>query len=309
MPTTRVVSAQDGVRLTVNMMVKQPTLIPARIMQDIDREFLINAVLRKLPNSGAGVYVFNESTPLFAEGDAEIVEEFGEIPVVSGRLGARKVAFTVKRALAMMVSQEMINRNDVDRVNTQIKQIRNTFIRTWERQFILALINHPDVPTMPASVAWDMAGAKFRTDITEADLLINGATNPEASDELFGFASDMLIIGERTKADLIQSDDFNKVFRQSPLADQAPEYKGELPGQFYGKRILVSREMDRVAPSTALLLESKTVGGIGDERPMAATPMYPDRPRETYRSDVVRQSAVVIDQPKAAVKITGLGTP
>lgn len=304
----KAVSFQDGPRITVSAMVKNPTVIPARVISDLQQMFIVDALLRRLPRTDSGMVQYDESTPLFADGDAEIVEEFGEIPTIGGSLGNRKVAFTVKRALAIMVSQEMVNRNNIDRVNTQIKQVRNTMVRTWETQFLLALLNHPDVGQYTATTPWDQATGKIRLDLTEAGLLIDNAAPTDNPDNYFGFEADTLVIGKRTKADLITSDDFNKVFRQSPLSAQAPEYKGTLPGEFYGLNIMVSRELDRLAPNKAILLQKKVVGGISDERPLSATPLYADRPRETWRSDTVRQSAVVIDQPKAAVILNGIGS-
>lgn len=304
----KAVSFQDGPRITVAAMVKNPTVIPARVISDLQQMFIVDALLRRLPPADSGMVQYDESTPLFADGDAEIVEEFGEIPTIGGRLGNRKVAFTVKRALAIMVSQEMVNRNNIDRVNKQIKQVRNTMLRTWETQFLLALLNHPDVGSYTATAPWDDPTAKIRADLTEAGLLVEDAAPTDDPDNYYGFEADTLVIGKRTRADLVQSDDFNKVFRQSPLADKAPEYKGTLPGEFYGLNIMVSRELDRLAPGKAILLEKKTVGGISDERPLRATPLYADRPRETWRSDTVRQSAIVIDQPGAAVVLDGLAT-
>lgn len=307
MATQKVVSVQDGPRITVAAMVKNPTVIPARVIQAMQQQFIVDSLLRRLPPTDSGMVQYDESTPLFADGNAEVVEEFGEIPTIGGRLGARKVAFTVKRALAILVSQEMVNRNNVDRVNKQIKQVANTMIRTWETTFFQAILNHPDVLSYNAPLDWGSATAKIRFDLTEAGLLIENAAPAEDLDNYYGFTPDTLVIGKRSKADLITSDDFNKVFRNSDrLAEQSPEYKGTLVSNFYGLRILVSRELDRLAPNKALLLESKTLGGISDERPTRATPLYPDRPRETWRSDTVRQSAVVIDQPKAAVWINGV---
>ena len=306
MPTKAIVSVQDGLRVTVAAMVKSPTIIPARIISDLQQEFIIDALLRTLPRTTSGSYEYNESTPLFADGDAEIVEEFGEIPTIGGKMGERKVAFTLKRALALMVSQEMVNRNNVDRVNTQIKQIRNTMVRTWETAFFLALLNHPDVQTMAAAAAWSAVGAKIRVDMAEGRKLISKAAPLSDPDNYYGFKADTLVIGEDTETDLITSDDFVKVWRDSPIVASGPEFTGTLPGSFVGLKIMRSRELDRLAPGKALLLESKTVGGIGDERPLSATPLYPDKPRETWRTDTVRQSAVVIDQPKAALWITGV---
>lgn len=299
-------SAQDGIRLTVNAMVKDPTLIPARVIQDLQQEFITDSVLRRLPPTASGVYTYDESTPLFADGSAPIVEEFGEIPIISGRMGDRKAAYTVKRALAMMVSQEMINRNDVDGVNKRIKQIRNTMIRTWETTFLTALMTLAG-NTQAAVGAWSGGTSAIRKDVNGARKKVEDAAPVSDTDNYFGFRADTLIIGHTSKYDLLNSTDFNSaVASTGPLAEKNTAYTGELPGQFLGLTVMVSRELDRLYPGKAVILERKTIGGIGDERPMRATELYPDRPRETYRSDLVRQSAVLIDQPYAACLITGV---
>lgn len=305
MATRKIQSVQDGPRLTVSAIVKQPTLIQRRIVSLLENQFIVDSLLRRLPPTQSGAYVYEESTPLFADGEAAIVEEFGEIPVISGQVGERKVAMTIKRALAMLISQEMVNRNDIDRVNTQTKQIVNTMIRTWETAFFMSLLNHPDVPTMAASAAWDDPTSKIRYDIAEGTSVIEDAGMADQAGNYFGFSPNTLVIGKRTRTDLITSDDFMKAFSDK-LVDQSPAYTGTLPGNFVGLNVLVSRELDRLAPGKALLLERGTVGGIGDERPLRTTPLYEKRETETWRSDTVRQSAIVLDQPKAALWITGV---
>jgi hypothetical protein len=303
--TDKIVSIQDGLRLTVQAMVKQPTLIPKRILSDLEYEYIITDLLRTLPPTKSGMYQYDESSPLFADGDAAIVEEFGEIPIITGKTGRRKVAFTVKRALAMLVSQEMIDRNDVDAVNTQIKQIRNTFIRTWENAFFLGLANHPDVPSINADTPWSDPASTIRHDLTEAKQTIVKAAPADEPQSYFGFRPNTLVISETTETDLLLSDDFNKVFKDS-APQQDTRYTGTLPGTFFGMAVMRSRELDRLAPGKALLLERKTVGGIGDERPMQSTPMRKIEDNETYRSNTVRRSAIVIDQPKSACWINGV---
>lgn len=303
---TKLISAQDGFRLTVNSMVKDPTLIPARIIQDLQQEFITDAVLRRLPPTDSGVYLFDQSTPLFADGSVPIVDEFGEIPIISGRMGDRSAAYTVKRAIAMMVSQEMINRNDVDAVNKRITQIRNTMVRTWETTFLTALMTLV-TQTQAAVGTWGGGTPNIRKDLALAKKKVKDAAPTSDPDNYFGFAADTVIIGHQSETDLSISTDFNSAMSsQGPLAPKSTFYTGELPGNFVGLNILVSREMDRLYPGKAIVLERKTVGGIGDERPMRATELYPDRPRESFRSDLVRQSAVVIDQPGAACIITGV---
>lgn len=306
---TKIASITDGPRITVAAMVKQPTIIPKRILSMLENQFIADSILRKLPPTQSGAYVYEESTPLFAEGDAPVVAEFGEIPLISGRVGARRVAVTVKRALGVQVSQEMINRNDIDAVNTQIKQVKNTFIRTWETVFVNALLNHPDVHTMTAGAAWDDPLAAIREDLIEGTNLIeNSSLADDADEDFFGFSPNTLVIGRNVRDALMLSDDFNKAYVDNK-ADESVLYTGKLPGRFFNvDAFLVSREMDRLAPDSAILLERKTVGGVGDERPLRSTPLYEQRERESWRTDTVRQSAVVIDQPMAACIIENVLT-
>jgi hypothetical protein len=308
MGTSPIVSATDGPRITVAAMVKNPTIIPKRILSTLENQFIADSILRKLPPTQSGSYVYEESTPLFAEGDAPIVGEFGEIPVISGRVGARRVAVTVRRGLAVQVSETMKSRNDIDAVNTQVKQVKNTFIRTWETAFLNGLLNHPDVHTMPTTAPWDGVGSAIREDLVEATALIEDSSVDDQPEDFFGFSPNTMVIGKNVRDALMLSDDFNKAYVDN-ISDESVLYTGKLPGRFFNvDAFLVSREMDRLAPDSAILLERKTVGGIGDERPLRATPMYEDKPRETWRSDITRQSAIVIDQPKAACVITNVLT-
>lgn len=306
MGTSSIASVTDGPRITVAAMVKQPTVIPKRILKELEQQFIADAILRRLPPTDSGAYVYEESTPLFAEGEAPIIGEFGEIPVISGRVGARRVATTVKRGLAVQVSETMQKRNDIDGVNTQIKQVKNTFIRTWETAFVNGLLLHPDVHSMPTAAPWDGVGSAIREDLIEATALIEDSSLDDAPEDFFGFSPNTMVIGRNVRDALMLSDDFNKAYVDNK-ADESVLYTGRLPGRFFNvDAFLISREMDRLAPDSAILLERKTVGGIGDERPLRATPLYEDKPRETWRTDITRQSAIVIDQPKAACIITNV---
>src|SRR5687768_14175649 len=184
---SKIASQSDGPRITVAAMTKNPVIIPRRIMSTLENQFIADELLRRLPPTQSGAYVFEESTPLFAEGDAPVVAEFGEIPLISGRVGARKVAVTVKRALGLQISIEMKNRNDIDKVNTQITQIKNTFVRTWETAFVQALLNHPDVHSIPTAAPWDGVGAAIREDLVEATAAIENSApaDSDANEDFF----------------------------------------------------------------------------------------------------------------------------
>jgi hypothetical protein len=85
-------------------------------------------------------------------------------------------------------------------------------------------------------------------------------------------------------------------------------YTGALPNRFLGLNIMSTPWLT----NTAYVVQRKTLGFIADRRPLRVTPLYAmgnqatGGPTETWRSDITRRSVVGIDQPYAAVKITGV---
>lgn len=301
-------SSQDGQRITVNTYIKRPALVRARVLKMLDQQFITDAILRQGPKADGGAVQYEESVPMFANEDAAIVEEYGEIPAVVGEGGIPKTVRTVKRALGLLVSREMRDRDDVGAVDRQLVQIRNTMVRAWENAFLSALLSNANIHTLAATAVWsNSATSKIRYDLAQAIYLAansDAETSNNTGEQKFMFEPDTLIISRKTEADFLASDDVAKVFVGGNIADENLQYKGKMPRQFFGLDVIRSW---RLASNQAIVLQRKVVGGISDERALEVTPLkeVPDN-TETYRSNTVRRSAVFIDQPKAATLITGV---
>jgi hypothetical protein len=314
---TPIVSVQDGPRLTVSALVKSPTLIPKRILHMLDQEFITDAVLRRASDAPGGSVLYFESTPLFSAQDPAILDEFGEIPTTNGSLGTPKVARVVRRALGLRVSKTMIDRNNVDAVNVQITQIRNTMVRAWEDALFSAIVSNAEVWTVTTSVAWSNgATSHIRTDVNSAKYLIKQAAADVTGEvttgkQKFGYVADTLIISVETETDFLDSSEVSLPYVGN-IADESLLYRGKLPNKFLGLDVLVSWRLSAYFPNGAIVMQRKVFGGISDERPLQATPLYGEGnggnggPTESYRTDVTRASAIFLDQPKAVVLITGV---
>ena len=309
---TQIVSVQDGPRLTVSQLVKSPTLIPKRILSMMDQEFLSDSVLRKASDAPGGSVLYFESTPLFSADDPAILDEFGEIPTTHGSLGTPLVARVVRRALGLRVSKTMIDRNNLDAVNTQITQIRNTMVRAWEDALFSAVVANASVQSITTGTAWSAASAThIRGDINAAKYLLKKAAADTAGKQKFGYVADTLIISTETEQDFLDSDEVNNVYLGN-IASESIKYKGVLPKKFNGLDVLVSWRMSAYFPDGAMVLQRKVFGGVSDERPLQATPLYGEGngpnggPTESWRTDVTRASAIFLDQPKAVVMIHGV---
>lgn len=315
MPTP-IVASQDGPRLTVATLMKAPTIIPKRVVSMMDQQFLTDAILRKGDDAPSGTVVYFESTPLFANDNPLVIDEFGEIPTTNGATGIPRVVKTVRRALGLRVSKQMIDRNNVDMVNTQITQIKNTMVRSWEDAFLSALISNASVQTMATDTVWGATNSHIRKDVNTAKFLIKNASsdgNGQNGTNKFGFIADTLVISTATEVDFLNSNEVAIPYGGN-IASENLLYTGKLPNKFVNLDVLTSWRLDTYSFGSALVMERKTVGFISDERPLESTPMYGEGnggnggPTESWRTDTTRQSAIGIDQPLACVIITGVHT-
>lgn len=315
MPTPTTYS-NSGVRITVNSMIKDPLLIRARMLQMMNQQFIMEALLRKAPRAEAGVILYHESTPLFTDDDASVIAEAAEIPLVQGQDGIPKAAFTIKTGLGIEITIEMKNRNRVDLVTQRMTQVKNTITRHWERRLFDALnaaipaanvLNLDAGGTGFATNGWYSGSApKIRDNIIDTMQLVREAVVPgQGADAYLGFEPDTLVVSTRTATVMMKDDEFRKAYEGSPLAEKNPFYTGQLEKQVMGLNILTSRFMN---DDYAFLLQRNVVGGYSDERPLNVSPTYPDQDREIWRSNVIRHTGIFVDQPYAAAKIAALKT-
>jgi hypothetical protein len=298
------VSAQDGPQLTVNDIIKDPAVVPRRIIDVTSSRFIADQLLRKGPTADAGVVKFYQSNPLFSMTPTEIVGEFGQIPVAFNELGQLFVVQTAKRGLGVRISIEMVNRNDIDAVNLQINQVRNTFVRDWDGVFMAAALASCAASgnNIAASTSWDQSTAATRKDIATAMLQITAATLPGTTDNHMGFTPDTLVLNVTDVVNMIGNDDTWKAWVGN-VANESTAVTGKLPNKLFGLDVW---QTYHIPAGEALVCERNTLGFISDERPLQATPLRWIEDTEEYRSNAVRQSAIGIDQPLAMCLISGI---
>jgi hypothetical protein len=299
-----IVSSRDGVRITVNDLIKTPKAIPRRILEIAKNQFVADSVLRNAGQNDSGVVEFRESTPLFANQGASIRTEFGEYQVVTTSDGIPSVVSVVDRGLSLIISDEMRRRNKIDRVNQQIVQITNTMRRDWDSAFMALFLNNASVPTFAVSTPWSTSTV-IRNDILKGQKLVNNAVTGAQAQNFLEFQADTMVITETSKFDILQSAAFQNIY-QGNLADKNLQYTGLLPQKILNLDVLVVKSGGALPDGTALIMERGTVGFISDEERLQSTPLYFKQENRSWRSDTNRASAMGLDQPLAAVILTGV---
>lgn len=312
--TYRITASDDGPRLTVNQLTKSPTLVPKRIVSMMGQGFMVDSLLRQGPPIPGGSLIYSESEPLYADDGPIDVAEYGEIPLTTTQTGAMHVAKSIKKAMGFRISQESIDRNNFDKVSQDMTKLKNSFARDYETLFLTALI--AALPTLAATgsggwinTAASTAGQGIYADLTHGTYNISNAdadSSTGVGSQKFDFEADTIVMNTKVAKLMLLNADITKVLQVGNVAALQPLMTGNATDTFlkaFGLRLVTSWRLD---PNKAILLQSKIVGGISDERALGATPLYEHKPTETWRTDVTRMSAVFVDQPKAGLVITGV---
>ncbi len=307
-----IVSVSDGPQITVSELIKNPLFIPTKMLEMLEggNAFLANQVFRNAGANDSGVVTYRQNDPLFLDTDIQDLAEFGEIPVGATSLGDPRVAFGVMKALGVRVSKQMVDKNNIDLVNKQMVGLKNTFLRGNDRAF-RALAADPSVPVTVVPATWASTG-KPRSDVMRAIEAIAAAAPSglptSQADSFFGFEADTFVGHPSQLINLAENTNFNYVYNGN-VASEAPDYTGQLPTQLFGLNVVLARTwpLDRV-----LICQKDVFGFYSDSRPLQFTALYPEGggpnggPRESWRSDATQERAMGIDQPKAAMWLTGL---
>lgn len=299
-----VTDSTAGPRVTLNEFLKDPLLLQEVVLSMAKQSFLADAIFRAAGTTPAGLIKYRESSPMYANSEAEVRAEFAEVPIADISMGKPMIALVEETALGVIISDEMKRRMAIDLLSTQIRAVHNTMRRSYDRAAFRVLTEHPRVQRMVVPKEWDDPTAKHRLDLLDAKRLVATAQPDNMTDSEFGFEADTLVIGRDMESALFASDEFNKIYMNSPVVTEAPIYRGQLPRQIYGLDVFVT-PLQQFA-NKAVVMQRKVSGFVADELPLQTTEWYRIEPRKMNRADVQRASAVGLDQPKAVVVLEGL---
>jgi hypothetical protein len=314
MTVVRVGHSYDGAKWTVNQLLKQPKRVPNLVENMVRDSNIAEWLLRQGPTADGGSVVYGETVALYASHDGEIVAEYAEIPGVETPVRTEITRATTKRGVHLKISKEMETRNDVGRVQDEMRMVRDTLVNTRDKVFFQAVINHPSAQTFVATNAavaggWlgTAASVGIRKDIARAMFLISSvsATGAQLSETL-NYQADTLIVHPATVSAFIDSNEVNSIFAGSPLASESLRYTGVMPKKFMSLDVMTSF---RCPVDLAIVCQRNVMGFISKEWPLSGTPMRYDEDTQTYRSNFSYRDLVAIDNPKSVCFITNIDGP
>jgi hypothetical protein len=294
----------DGPSWTVNQLVKNPTWVPNIIAKMVKDNNLADWVLRTGPTASSGAVAFEETLALYASTEGEIVAEFGEYPGTSASMRTPAVRSTTKKGVHLKFSEEMRTRNDVGRVQDEMRMTRDTLVNGRDKALINAILANTNVNTNAAATAWSGGTTSIVQDVAESIFLIqNQDVSGAQYQEKLGYDPDTLIMHPSMTVNFIDNDEVNSIFAGSPMASEQLRYTGKMPKKFLGLDVLTSW---RVPANKAIVCQRGAMGFISTEWPLSGTPLRKDEDTDSYRTNFRYRDVMVVDNPKAVCFITGI---
>ena len=189
--------------LTVDEALANPHFMPELVLEELNGAEMQRMLFRDV-TVNSNVIAYREALPSYLEDDVERVAEFGEIPVSDPTAGELKTTAVEKLGIAIRVSWEQRNDNDMDAVRRELEARKNTVLRSQARAALAAAPGVKLVDDMGAEDAHDRFPMPM--DTSDQDLIWVGRvrrdiSNPEAARGItFWCCGDQIRKGAATNA-------------------------------------------------------------------------------------------------------------
>jgi hypothetical protein len=281
----------SGTRLTVDRLLKSPTVLGKRIVTDTT-PFLSELLFRQ-GTTESGTVIYSETSiedRYPSRGDVQEVTPGSAFPLVEVAEGLDKVALSATFGAGYEVTDQAKSRNNLDVVAKGNMKLRNALLRQ-DAARCLALFESK-VPSVSSVGAWTTSKI-WKTDLLKAKAQIAGLK--------LNYQPDTVLISPKTETDLLLLDDLQN-WAPRENGNLNPLYNPSLTG-LLGFKWVVNEFVD---DDQAILLQTNVTGANMVEKPFGVEVV-----REATRGvDVVigsKWSVPIIDEPGSALVITGIG--
>jgi hypothetical protein len=291
--TSPLIPTLNGRQLTVDVALRQPTIIRDRIARLADAQILLPKFFRThgAKVEGGGMLYSVIAASDFFTTDVEKRSPGAEYRVVEGVEPEPKLAVVEDWGGRFQVTDEQLSRNAVNYLDQQSTQLANTIARKLDTRAVAAL-QAASIATFTPAAGWDAL-----TFVGPLDALTPSGDRPTAH---FAEAQEMADLEELgvTHDTLIVHPEQARQLRTAYAEnlDDMLASAGFTGGMFANPRI---------PAGTAFVAQGGMVGTVGFEAALTVE-VYDDRSTRSKWVQAYAVPAFAVDRPYAAKKITGL---
>jgi hypothetical protein len=298
----------SGDTVTVSRFLNDPTRVARALRTILQQRYIGDALLTGRFNVEGGAIQYETGESIFVVDDPRAVAPGAEYPLTQAATGAASIAKTRKYGEDIEVTDEAIKRQGFDPVQRALLKLANTNVRFIDG-IALSAISSAVTQTTAAAAAWTGAtAAQIFKDVALAKANILALNQ--------GYDPDTVVLSDIAWANALSA--FVAAgFLSRENAAANPTLTGDFP-VIDGMRWLPTPNLPTA--STALVLDSKILGGMADENlggpGYATAPVGPAGVEvKSFRQDAIdawrlrcrRVTVPVVLEPAAAWKLTGVG--
>src|ERR1044072_1457776 len=230
------VSSDDGLRVTISELVKDPLVIPAKAYEDVKAQYFAAKLLRSAGTASGGTFTYYENEGAFADDDPKELEEWEEIPLTSAKRGKKHSGYTTRWGRGLRISDQTVSRSNYDQLATDLGKLKNNWARFDENLALTQLM--AALPTFTAD-NWNVVGAATtNTTDTVFGNVFQAKFNIENSDETSNgagqqkmrFSPDTLVLNRRMATILLLNRDLLNTVSNGNVADRNTLLRGGAEG-------------------------------------------------------------------------------
>jgi hypothetical protein len=281
-----------GTRLTVDRLLKSPTVLQKRIVTDTT-PFLSDLLFRPgTTDSGTIIYAESATEDRYpSRGDVHEIAPGAAYPMVDTDETGDKVALSTKYGAGYVVTAEAERRNSLNVIAKGNLKVRNALLRQDAARCLAAFDSK--VPTVSSVGAWTTSKI-WKTDLLKAKATIAGLR--------LVYSPDTVLISPNTETNLLLLDDLQN---WTPRENKAlnPLYAPSIAG-LLGFNWIVN---EFASDDEVILLQTNVTGAnyVEQDYSVQVVP-EPLKGRKVVIAD--KWSVPIIDEPGSALVITGIGS-
>lgn len=290
--------------LTLSRFLNNPTAVNRRLRTLAENRFIADVLLSGRVEGASIVYETDES--IYSSDAPEVVAPGAQYPRTLAPTGTAATANPVKWGQEIPITDEEVGRLRGQAIERNLAKIVNYLVFTVDST-ALAVIAAAVTQTLPASAAWDAAGANPLLDFLRCRAVVRAVNK--------GYDPDTVACDDFAYAYIVGN--MNLLATMAREAGTTVSMSGEIP-IIAGMRILPTPNLPTAG--TAIVLDSRMLGSMGYER--IPSPEYQGDPasgvetlsrRNPLGNDewLVRGRRPVVpfvQEAGSACKLTGIGT-
>lgn len=300
----------DGVR-TISEFLKDPTMIVRRMRDITDKTFVADRIFRGRASTASGTISYGQSESAFAPGVPEVISPGGEYPTTVINMVARIWESIKKVGLGTEITLESVEELRWDPVDRAIRKLRNRQIQAFDLKAMAKIVAaYPLIPTLAGS-DWGTA-----TDAAPVRHFLQAVANIRDLQE--GYDPDTVLLDHNKFVEWAGNEKVLALLARYTGGD-AEFTEGGTGIYLPGANLTILSQPTGTAVTDPLVFDSTQFGSIVRKESdptdddgvqifstyYDATKVSPAGQSEVWRLSTKREREPIVQEPQAAVRITG----